>query len=57
MKQRKLNQDQLEVLQAIYRFRFGTRSLLATYLNKPNNTSLYSRIRILEKYTYQLYPC
>ena len=52
MKQRKLNQDQLEVLHAVYRFRFGTRSLLATYLNKPNNTSLYSRIRILEKYGY-----
>ncbi|MGB4768507.1 MAG: hypothetical protein WBP22_04580 [Candidatus Saccharimonas sp.] len=50
MKQRKLNQDQLEVLQALYRFRFGTRSLLATYLDKPNNTSLYSRLTILKKY-------
>lgn len=48
MKQRKLNQDQLEVLQALYRFRFGTRSLLATYLDKPNNTSLYSRLTILK---------
>ena len=52
MKQRKLNQDQLEVLQALYRFRFGTRSLLATYLDKPNNTSLYSRLTILKKYGY-----
>lgn len=52
MTQKRLNQDQLAVLHAIYRFRFGTRSLLAAYLNKPNNTSLYSRISILEKYGY-----
>ena len=52
MKHRKLNHDQLDLLHGVYRFRFATRSLLADYLRKPNNTSLYSRIRILEKYQY-----
>lgn len=50
--QRKLNSDQLRLLHVLYSFRFGTRSLIASYLNKPNNTSLYSRIKILEKYGY-----
>lgn len=52
MKQGKLNQGQLQVLHTLYRFRFGTRTLLAEYLNKPNNTSLYSRVSILERYGY-----
>lgn len=52
MKQRQLNQGRLDILHALYRFRFGTRSLLATYLQKPNNTSLYSRVTILENHSY-----
>jgi hypothetical protein len=48
-KQRELNQSQLDLLHTLYRFRFATRSLLAEYLNKPNNTSLYSKLSILEK--------
>lgn len=52
MKQRSLNQDQLKVLHTVYTFRFATRSLLASYLHKPNNTSLYSRIQILHKSGY-----
>ncbi|MFZ1250580.1 MAG: hypothetical protein WAR37_04005 [Candidatus Microsaccharimonas sp.] len=49
-RQRQLNQSQLELLHVLYRFRFGTRSLLAEYLKRPNNTSLYSKLSILEKY-------
>lgn len=52
IRQRVLNQSQLAMLHILYRFRFGTRSLLADYLNKPNNTSLYSRISILEKHEF-----
>ncbi len=50
MRTRTLNQSQLDLLHILYRFRFGTRSLLATYLEKPNNTSLYSKLSILERH-------
>lgn len=47
-----LNQDQLKILQAVYSYRFVTRSLLAEYLGRPNNTSLYSKLQILVKHGY-----
>lgn len=47
-----LNQDQLKVLTAVYSYRFITRSLLAEYLDRPNNTSLYSKLQILVKHGY-----
>lgn len=50
VRKRELNQSQLDILLILYRFRFGTRSLLAEYLHKPNNTSLYSKVTILEKH-------
>lgn len=49
---RQLSQSQLDLLHALYRFRFATRSLLADYFQRPNNTSLYSKISILEKHGY-----
>lgn len=53
MKQtRQLNQSQLDLLHVLYRFRFATRSLLSGYFQKPNNTSLYSKVTILEKHGY-----
>lgn len=53
MKQsRQLNQSQLDLLHILYRFRFATRSLLADYLERPNNTSLYSKVSILEKHGF-----
>ena len=41
LKDRKLNQGQLEVLLKLYRYRFGTRELIANSLSKSNNTSIY----------------
>ena len=49
---RSLNNNQLSVLAAIYSFRFSTRSLLSQYYGIPNNTSLYSRLQILQKHGY-----
>lgn len=49
---RTLNQDQLTILATIYSYRFVTRSLLAQYLDRPNNTSLYSKLQILIKHGY-----
>ena len=48
LKDRKLNQGQLEVLLKLYRYRFGTRELIANSLSKSNNTSIYSRLQILQ---------
>jgi DNA-binding PadR family transcriptional regulator len=47
-----LNTDQYKFLIAIYSCRFSTRSTLAEYLGIPNNTSLYSRLQILQKHGY-----
>ena len=47
-KDRKLNHGQLEVLLKLYRYRFGTRQLIASSLSKSNSTSIYSRLQILQ---------
>lgn len=49
---RSLNDNQLVTLLAIYSLRFSTRSVLSGYLNIANNTSLYSRLQILQKHGY-----
>ena len=49
---RSLNDNQYKLLVAIYSFRFSTRSLLSQYVEVPNNTSFYSRLRILQKHGY-----
>jgi DNA-binding PadR family transcriptional regulator len=48
-KTRKLNSGQLDVLKTLYKFRFGTRELIAVSLGKKNSTSIYSRLSILEE--------
>lgn len=47
---RTLNDGQIEVLMTLYKFRFGTRDLLASSLGIKNGTALYSRLSILMKY-------
>ena len=47
-KDRKLNHGQLEVLLKLYKYRFGTRQLIASSLSKSNSTSIYSRLQILQ---------
>ena len=49
---RSLNDNQYILLAAIYSLRFSTRSVLSEYLNVANNTSLYSRLQILQKHGY-----
>lgn len=49
---RSLNDNQYMLLLAIYSLRFSTRSILSEYLNIANNTSLYSRLQILQKHGY-----
>lgn len=49
---RQLNQGQLEVLGLIYKFRFGTRDLIADSLGKQNGNPIYSRLTILEQQRY-----
>lgn len=46
---RSLNDNQYVLLLAVYSLRFSTRSILSEYLNIANNTSLYSRLQILQK--------
>lgn len=41
---------QLDLLLTLYIFRFSTRPLVAQYFNIPNNTSLYSKLSILQKH-------
>lgn len=47
---RSLNDNQYVLLLAIYSLRFSTRSVLSEYLGIANNTSLYSRLQILQKH-------
>lgn len=46
---RQLNQGQIDVLAALYKFRFGTRELIAASLGKQNGNPIYSRLSILEQ--------
>lgn len=49
---RSLNDSQYTFLATIYSLRFSTRSVLSEYLGIANNTSLYSRLQILQKHDY-----
>lgn len=49
---RSLNDNQYILLLAIYSLRFSTRSILSEYLGIANNTSLYSRIQILQRHGF-----
>ncbi len=44
---RKLNTEQLEVLELLYKFRFGTNDLLAQYFGKKDRSFVYKRMAIL----------
>lgn len=49
---RSLNNNQYALIAAIYSLRFSTRSILSQHLGIANNTSLYSRLQILQKHEY-----
>lgn len=49
---RSLNINQYALIAAIYSLRFSTRSILSQYLGIANNTSLYSRLQILQRHEY-----
>lgn len=44
---RKLNEQQLEVLRLLYKFRFGTNDLFARYFGKKDRSFVYKRLSIL----------
>ena len=46
---KQLNQGQIDILKTIYKFRFGTRDLIAASLSKQNGNPIYSRLSILEE--------
>ena len=50
--ERTLTDSQLTVLTMLYSLRFSTRSLLSESLGKPNNTSFYAKLQVLDKYGY-----
>lgn len=49
---RPLKPDQVEVLQLLYRFRFTTTQLIATYQHKKNAAAVFNRMRVLEEQGY-----
>lgn len=46
---KKLNTDQLAVLELLYKFRFGTNDLFAQYFRKKDRSFVYKRISILHE--------
>lgn len=46
---RKLNEQQLEVLRLLYKFRFGTNDLFAQYFSKKDRSFVYKRLSILHE--------
>lgn len=46
---RKLNDEQLEVLRLLYKFRFGTNELFAQYFGKKDRSFVYKRLKILQE--------
>jgi hypothetical protein len=46
---KQLNQGQLDVLELLFKFRFGTTELIANGLDKKNGTSIKSRLTILRE--------
>lgn len=49
---RKLNDEQLEVLELLYKFRFGSRDLIASYFGKSNGAFVHKRLQILADLGY-----
>lgn len=48
----KLNKGQIEILELLYKYRFGTRKLLGSSLGINSGTSLFERLEVLEKQEY-----
>jgi hypothetical protein len=46
---KKLNVQQLEVLELLYKFRFGTNDLFAQYFGKKDRSFVYKRLAILQE--------
>lgn len=46
---RKLNTEQLTVLELLYKFRFGTNDLFAEYFGKKDRSFVYKRLSILQE--------
>lgn len=44
---RKLNDEQLEVLELLYKFRFGSNNLIAEYFGKKDRSFVFKRLKIL----------
>ncbi len=44
---RKLNDEQLEVLELLYKFRFGSNDLIAQYFGKKDRSFVFKRLKIL----------
>jgi len=44
---RKLNDEQIEVLELLYKFRFGSNDLIAQYFGKKNRSFVFKRLSIL----------
>lgn len=49
---RQFNQGQIDILKVLYKFRFGTRDLIAASLGRQNGNPIYSRLTILEQQGY-----
>src|SRR5437868_6830189 len=45
---KKLNEEQVEVLQMLYRFRFASSEQIAQFQGKPNAKAIQKRLKILE---------
>jgi predicted transcriptional regulator len=45
---KKLNQEQIAVLQLLYRFRFASSEQIAKHQAKPNSKAIQKRLKILE---------
>jgi hypothetical protein len=46
---RPLTEDQLEILELLYKFRFGSSSLVAAYFGKSHRMFAFNRLKILEE--------
>jgi hypothetical protein len=47
---RRLNAGQVEVLELLYKFRYGSNDLIAEYFGKKDRSFVYNRLKILQDY-------
>lgn len=47
-----LNNNQTQVLELLYKFRFGSSDIIARYFGKPNGAFVFKRMKILEEQGY-----